>query len=71
MPLPRRRCEDKVKVIPLAQAFKIPGTAGIALRLWLSGLDSPLLNPGDFVLDDVADGLDLNTLDLEEIAYMG
>jgi hypothetical protein len=70
MPFPRCGGEDEVEVATLAQPQKIPIAAKIAFGLRLARLNHPLLDAADFFFDEVADSLDFNSLDLEEVLDM-
>ncbi len=71
VPFPGSGREDEVEVITPAEPLEIPVAPGIAFGLGASGLDTPLLDAGYLFLDDIADGLDFDALDLHEVPHVG
>ncbi len=71
VPFPGRRGVDDVDVGAFTETLKIQIALEIGIRLGAAGLLAPLLDARRFFLDDVADRLDLDAVDLEEVPDVG
>ncbi len=71
VPFPRRGGEDQVEVFGFAHPLEVPLPFRVGRGKGLARGDDPLLGPFDLGRDDVAEGFDLDAVDVEEVLDMG